>query len=248
MLLFFFICIVVVTSLWTCATADATTTNLLLERIIVRVADHSFSFSSAITDTHRDASWHCTLLTTTKTTVVLAGDWVWDRERHVRDGGPAMDVALIRTTGGDSPHESPCGIERLQQQQQQHHAASSVTCVAAFGDASVSTMSGEVVVAHCTPFEENEHGGVTDRRRRHFGGLSNVSKYHSYAEIIVRMHKLEELYPGLVNVFDIGSSFEEQPITALRISTTPVRNRDELPEIVLVGTQHAREWITSKYT
>ena len=67
--------------------------------------------------------------------------------------------------------------------------------------------------------------------------------YHSYLELEADLMALEESYPHLAKVFDIGDSLEERNIYALKISDNVLLDEEEA-EVIFVGCHHAREWIS----
>ena len=67
--------------------------------------------------------------------------------------------------------------------------------------------------------------------------------YHSYAELERDLFELEKSYPEIAKVFDIGDSWENRNIYAIKISDNVEYDEDEA-EVFFVGCHHAREWIT----
>ncbi|HRZ80549.1 MAG TPA: M14 family zinc carboxypeptidase, partial [bacterium] len=66
--------------------------------------------------------------------------------------------------------------------------------------------------------------------------------YYDLDQIYERVDGLEKSSGGRAQVFVIGRSIEDREIKAVRISKN---NSDaDLPEILLAGTHHAREWIS----
>ncbi|MEO8846572.1 MAG: M14 family zinc carboxypeptidase [Kofleriaceae bacterium] len=64
------------------------------------------------------------------------------------------------------------------------------------------------------------------------------SDFRDYAAIGARLHELAELAPDRAELHVIGASGEGRPLWALRIGHGPNK-------ILLNGTQHAREWIST---
>jgi carboxypeptidase T len=62
--------------------------------------------------------------------------------------------------------------------------------------------------------------------------------FRDYAAISARLHELAELAPDRARVEAIGASIQGRPLWALRIGHGPNK-------ILLNGTQHAREWIST---
>lgn len=74
---------------------------------------------------------------------------------------------------------------------------------------------------------------------------SRNGPYHSYAELERDLFALQESYPNLAKVFDIGNSHEMRTIYALKISDNVQAEEDENEaEVVILGCHHAREWIS----
>jgi murein tripeptide amidase MpaA len=73
------------------------------------------------------------------------------------------------------------------------------------------------------------------------GGINGA--YHSYKELEADLKSLEQNYPDLAKVYDIGDSLEKRNIYALKISRNAALDEDEA-EVLFVGCHHAREWIS----
>jgi len=71
------------------------------------------------------------------------------------------------------------------------------------------------------------------------GGLNGA--YHSYKELESDLFALEQQYPALAKVYDLGLSLEGRHIYALKISANPARDE---AEVLFLGCHHAREWIS----
>lgn len=73
--------------------------------------------------------------------------------------------------------------------------------------------------------------------------------YHSYSELKDELLQLEQTYPQIAKVYDIGDSWEktqgiaDRDIWAIKISDNVTQEEDE-PEILFIGAHHAREWIS----
>jgi hypothetical protein len=67
--------------------------------------------------------------------------------------------------------------------------------------------------------------------------------FHSYSEIEHDLLALENTYPHLAKVYDIGDSLEGRNIYALKISDN-VHMEENEARIILIGCHHAREWIS----
>jgi len=73
------------------------------------------------------------------------------------------------------------------------------------------------------------------------GGINGA--YHSYLELETDMLVLQQKYPNIVKVFDIGDSLEKRNIYAMKISDNVALEEDEA-EVLFLGCHHAREWIS----
>lgn len=70
------------------------------------------------------------------------------------------------------------------------------------------------------------------------------SLYHSFPSLQAILSMIAADFPHLARKFELGQSFEGRPIEALKISTGPSSTGRTKPQIVIIGGQHAREWIT----
>ena len=68
-----------------------------------------------------------------------------------------------------------------------------------------------------------------------------LQDFRSGAEIDAHLDTLAALAPERVTVIDVGKSLENRPIRALRIAA----DSRERPAYLLIGTQHAREWVAT---
>lgn len=67
--------------------------------------------------------------------------------------------------------------------------------------------------------------------------------FHSYREVETELIALEESYPHLARVYNIGDSLEKRNIYALKISDNVSMDEEEA-EVLFIGCHHAREWIS----
>jgi len=67
--------------------------------------------------------------------------------------------------------------------------------------------------------------------------------FHSYVELERDLLDLENTFPDLAKVYDIGDSLENRNIYALKISDNVLSDEDEA-ETLFLGCHHAREWIS----
>jgi len=72
---------------------------------------------------------------------------------------------------------------------------------------------------------------------------SPIGAYHTGAELKDDLDALEAQYPNLAKVFTIGTTLENRPILALKISDNVAFDEGE-PGALFLGCHHAREWIS----
>lgn len=73
------------------------------------------------------------------------------------------------------------------------------------------------------------------------GGING--QFHSYWEVEQELMILEQTYPGVVNVVDIGDSLEGRNIYAVKLSDNAGQDENEA-QVIFTGCHHAREWIS----
>lgn len=71
-----------------------------------------------------------------------------------------------------------------------------------------------------------------------------AAEYHDLETIYKTLDDLEANYPALAKVYELGKTFEGNPIKAIKISTSPDKNVQGKTEVLYVGEHHAREWIS----
>lgn len=69
--------------------------------------------------------------------------------------------------------------------------------------------------------------------------------FHNYSEVVTFMNDLQTRFPNLIKVEDIGTSIEGRKIYNMRISTN-LENSSQKPGIVVMGTHHAREHLSTE--
>ncbi|KAL8770181.1 MAG: hypothetical protein Q9209_004023 [Squamulea sp. 1 TL-2023] len=80
-------------------------------------------------------------------------------------------------------------------------------------------------------------------------GSANASwfnTYHAYAEHLQFLNDLAATYPSNAEIVTIGNSLQGRPITGIHFYGTGLKGKK--PAVVLHGTVHAREWITTMVT
>ena len=68
--------------------------------------------------------------------------------------------------------------------------------------------------------------------------------YKPLDAVVDRMHELQTRRPDLVEIFEIGRSWEDRPILAMRIAGPRAQGDPCRPAVLLNSLIHAREWIT----
>ena len=86
--------------------------------------------------------------------------------------------------------------------------------------------------------------------------LTPDNQYHHYEDLVSDLMALEKTYLDIAKVFDLGDSWEKEnniqnpdgtpinrDIFAIRISSNPTVVDPNKPDILIIGSQHANEWI-----
>ena len=68
--------------------------------------------------------------------------------------------------------------------------------------------------------------------------------FHSYGELERDLFALEQAYPHLAKVYDVGDSHEMRNIYALKISDNVEIEEEGEARAIILGCHHAREWIS----
>ncbi len=68
-------------------------------------------------------------------------------------------------------------------------------------------------------------------------------RFHTYLELRNDLFWLEEMYPQIARIHDIGDTIEGRDILAIKISDNVEFDEMEA-EVLLIGCHHAREWLT----
>ncbi|KAL8669833.1 MAG: hypothetical protein Q9168_005598 [Polycauliona sp. 1 TL-2023] len=80
-------------------------------------------------------------------------------------------------------------------------------------------------------------------------GSANASwfnSYHTYSQHLQFLRDLAATYPSNAEIVTIGNSLQGRPITGIHFYGTGLKGQK--PAVVLHGTVHAREWITTMVT
>jgi hypothetical protein len=67
--------------------------------------------------------------------------------------------------------------------------------------------------------------------------------YHSFQEVQDEVKALADANPERVELVEIGRSYEDRPLTAVRVG---LRDGVERPKAIFMGMIHAREWISTE--
>ncbi|OLL23582.1 putative metallocarboxypeptidase ECM14 [Neolecta irregularis DAH-3] len=70
------------------------------------------------------------------------------------------------------------------------------------------------------------------------------SNYQSLDTIYIWMDFLRALYPDLVDIIELGNSYEGRKIQGIKLNGTPPKEGKKKKTILINGAQHAREWIS----
>jgi carboxypeptidase T len=71
----------------------------------------------------------------------------------------------------------------------------------------------------------------------------DTTRYHTYGEIVVDLHKLAADHPDIAQLHSIGKTYENRDIWAISISVKAPEGSPPKPDILVIGGQHANEWI-----
>ncbi|RYY95308.1 MAG: T9SS type A sorting domain-containing protein, partial [Chitinophagaceae bacterium] len=74
-------------------------------------------------------------------------------------------------------------------------------------------------------------------------GAASGTGYFTYAEMITKMNALATAYPGIVTVFNIGTSQNGQTVYGVKLSDNVSSDETTEAEVLYTGLQHAREAI-----
>ncbi|XP_021496979.1 carboxypeptidase A2 [Meriones unguiculatus] len=100
-------------------------------------------------------------------------------------------------------------------------------------------MAYSIMIADVQVLLDQEREEMLSNQQRERGGSFNFGAYHTLEEIYREMDNLVAENPGLVSKVNIGSSFENRPLSVLKFSTG-----GDKPAIWLDAGIHAREWVT----
>lgn len=113
-----------------------------------------------------------------------------------------------------------------------------------------------------TQFDEimdyiSKHGGTAKNNEQKCGDFifklpsqevpfpSGYNDYHTYKEYVEEINNIVGASNGLARLVSIGSSSEGLPIYAVRVSNDS-KNADSHPTLLVVGTHHAREHLSTE--
>ncbi|XP_055464104.1 carboxypeptidase A2 [Psammomys obesus] len=100
-------------------------------------------------------------------------------------------------------------------------------------------MAYSIMIEDVQVLLDQEREEMLSNQQRERGRSFNFGAYHTLEEIYREMDNLVAENPGLVSKVNIGSSFENRPVSVLKFSTG-----GDKPAIWLDGGIHAREWVT----
>ena len=73
---------------------------------------------------------------------------------------------------------------------------------------------------------------------------NNDSKYHNYNELSREFQSITSKHPEITKLHNIGTTYENRTIWAIKISDNPQLEEAEEPDILIMGCHHARELIS----
>jgi hypothetical protein len=69
-------------------------------------------------------------------------------------------------------------------------------------------------------------------------------RFHTYDETLAEFTQLAQNNPGLAQLVNLGPTYENRQIFALKIAKDPSIDDPSKPEVLITGCHHAREWIS----
>ena len=94
-----------------------------------------------------------------------------------------------------------------------------------------------------SPLRRKFDKGSTNDQAVGSANASWFNTYHAYSQHVQFLNDLAATYPSNAEVVTIGSSLQGRPITGIHFYGTGLKG--QRPAVVLHGTVHAREWITT---
>ncbi|MEJ2349222.1 MAG: M14 family zinc carboxypeptidase [Anaerolineales bacterium] len=74
--------------------------------------------------------------------------------------------------------------------------------------------------------------------------------YHSFDEPINgikdQLHNIAATYPHIAQLKTIGHSIQKRPMLVMRLTNEKVGKKEGKPQVLFVGTHHAREWVATE--
>eukprot|EP00759_Apiculatamorpha_spiralis_P005239 PhF_6_TR13189/c0_g1_i3/m.20825 len=112
-----------------------------------------------------------------------------------------------------------------------------------------------VVIRLHTKIEEDKLHHISTHRGIQYQTLQTPQQaggqdmYSNLTKIEQRIHALEKSYPHIAKVHSIGPSQQEgNTVYAVKIGANPFNDDTRLPEVIITGVHHAREWISAEVT
>jgi hypothetical protein len=93
-------------------------------------------------------------------------------------------------------------------------------------------------------------GKTFDAGRRRNGKPGEITaallegRFHSYDETLAEFTALAQAHPDIASLVNLGPTYENRQIFALKITKDPTVNDSSKPEVLITGNHHAREWIS----
>lgn len=77
---------------------------------------------------------------------------------------------------------------------------------------------------------------------------TGTEAYHTLDDAEFYIKELANDHIGLAKIFNVGKSYEDREIMALKISNSPEENAPDKTESLFIGMHHSREWISVEVT
>jgi len=109
----------------------------------------------------------------------------------------------------------------------------------------IRTSSVKVDVGYQWIWDEIDNTGTSDIKGDDvLSWGSSLGAYYNSSEIMNKLNNAKNHFPDLVSVFEIGKSYQNKSILAVKITAPNIRPLQVKYETVVVGNHHAREAIT----
>ena len=121
-----------------------------------------------------------------------------------------------------------------------HVPVSVLVLILLFTRSVASSSVSDFVSAHQLPLP----GKVNKSQNASIVNFIEFNHYHNYTEITDTLLHLNETYPRIVDVFSIGTSWQNNHIYCIRLTNESIQRPK--PEVLFVGYHHARELISAE--